>query len=166
MKNHLLKLTIILLFLGLKSLHAQETVPASGGDASSDNSGSASYSVGQMIYTSNSGEDFSTTQGVQQSYVITFPVGIEDVKGVDLMVSAYPNPTTDFLVLKVDNSEISDLSYSLFDMKGRLLKNSKIRESNTTIEMWDLVASTYFLKITTTNQSLPKEIKTFKIIKN
>jgi hypothetical protein len=166
MKLFRLKLILLLLlFFGFKSIYAQKAVPASGGEASG-NSGSASYSIGQMIYTSNSGTNFSASEGVQQSYEITITTNIEEDQRINLKVSAYPNPTNDFLTLKVDNSEISKLSYKLFNLQGKLLKDDKITESNTNIDMRNLVPSAYFLKIIQSTPSFTQEIKTFKIIKN
>ena len=78
MKHFRLKLILLLLlFFGFKSIQAQKTVPASGGEASG-NKGSASYSIGQMIYTSNVGTNFSRTEGVQQSYEITLTTSIKE----------------------------------------------------------------------------------------
>jgi len=166
MKHFRLKLILLLLlFFGFKSIQAQKTVPASGGEASG-NKGSASYSIGQMIYTSNVGTNFSRTEGVQQSYEITLTTSIKEDQRINLMVSAYPNPTSDYLTLKVDNSEVSKLSYNLFNVQGKLLKNNKITESNTNIDMRNLIPSTYFLKIIQSIPSSSQEIKTFKIIKN
>lgn len=58
--------TILLLGLGLTSLHAQESVNTTGGNASGSG-GSASYSVGQVVYTSNTETSGSVAQGVLQS---------------------------------------------------------------------------------------------------
>ena len=55
MKRKKIKLSaIFLLGLGLTVIQAQESAVASGGDASGS-SGSMSYSIGQMVYTTNSG---------------------------------------------------------------------------------------------------------------
>lgn len=166
---------ILLLGLGLQVIQAQEAIPASGGEASGSG-GSASYSVGQMIYTTNTGTNGSVAQGVQQPYEISVVTGIEEAKGINLSVSAYPNPTNDFLTLKVDASAtniIPSLSYQLFDMQGKLLETKKITGNETSIVMSNLVPATYFLKIYTEGRSdrtgaiqNDKKIKTFKIIKN
>ena len=168
MRHKKLKLSAILLLgLGLTGLQAQETIPATGGNASGSG-GSASYSVGQVVYTTNTGANGSVAQGVQQPFeisVVTGITGIEEAKGINLSVSAYPNPTTDFLILKVDASaslSIQSLSYQLFDMNGKRLQNKKIEGNETSIAMSNLVPATYFVKVLQGN----KEVKTFKIIKN
>ena len=165
MKHKDLKLSaIFLLGLGLTGLQAQTAVPATGGNASGSG-GTVSYSVGQVVYTTNLGTTGSVAQGVQQPFEISVVTGLEEAKGINLSVSAYPNPTTDFLNLKVDASttiSIQSMSYQLFDISGKLLETKKLEGNETNIVMSNLVPATYFVKITDGN----KEVKTFKIIKN
>jgi hypothetical protein len=151
------------LFLGLSLgvLQAQEVIPASGGEAAG-NGGSVSYSVGQIAYQTHYGTSGSVSEGVQQPYEISVVTGIEEAKGINLTVSAYPNPTTDYLTLRIDEFEISNLSYQLYDMSGRLLQNERITGNQTIIVMSNLVPAIYFVKVVQRN----KEVKTFKIIKN
>jgi hypothetical protein len=162
MRNAKLKLSaILMLFIGLTGLHAQNAIPASGGNASGGG-GTASYSVGQIVYTTNTGTNGSVTQGAQQPYEISAVTGIEEAKGISLLVSAYPNPTTDFLKLKIEGDLQTQYFASLYDISGKLLENKKITSNSTNIFMGNYISGTYFLKVSD-NQ---KEIKTFKIIKN
>jgi len=163
MRHKKLKLSAVLfLGLGLTGLQAQTAVPATGGNASGSG-GTVSYSVGQVAYTTNTGgSNGSVAQGVQQPFEISVITGLEEAKGISLSLSAYPNPTTDFLNLKVENYDNTNLSYQLFDMNGKLLESKKITGNQTSIVMSNLVPATYFVKVTESN----KEVKTFKIIKN
>jgi hypothetical protein len=155
-----LKVSVLLLFLGLVGLSAQEVIPASGGNASGSG-GSASFSVGQLMFNTHTGTNGSVAEGVQQPYEISTITGIEEVLGIDLVSSVYPNPTADFLTLRVEDNLNMELSYQLFDIGGRLLKINKVTENETTIDMVRFSAGTYFLKITDNN----RDVKTFKIIK-
>lgn len=162
MQHKRLKLSVVfLLVLGLMGLQAQKSVNSTGGNASGSG-GSASYSVGQVVYTTNTGTNGSVSQGVQQPYEISVVTGIEEAKGINLSVSAYPNPTTDYLTLSIGEFDISNLSYQLYDMNGKLLQNAKITGNQTSIVMSNLVPANYFVKVIQGN----KEVKTFKIIKN
>ena len=157
-----LKLSAVLLLgLGLTGLQAQESVNATGGDASGSG-GTVSYSVGQVVYTNNTGTNGSVAQGVQQAFEISVVTGLEEAKGINFLVMAYPNPTTDYLTLRIDEFEISNLSYQLYDINGKLLQNEKITSDQTSIVMSNLLPATYFVKVIQGN----KEVKTFKIIKN
>jgi hypothetical protein len=109
MRHKKIKLSAVLLLgLGLTGLQAQTSVNATGGDASGGG-GSVSYSVGQVVYTTNTGANGSVAQGVQQPFEISVVTGIEEAKGINLSVSAYPNPTTDYLELKVESEKLKDI---------------------------------------------------------
>lgn len=151
---------IFLLGLGLTSVQAQEAILATGGKASGDG-GSVSYSVGQVVYSTNRGANGSVTQGVQQPYEISVVAGIEQATGIMLELSAYPNPASDFLTVKAENYDTDNLSYQLFDINGKLLESKKAEGNETIIVISNLVPATYFLRVVENNE----EIKTFKIVK-
>jgi hypothetical protein len=162
MKHKELILSTLLLFsLGLAGAFAQSAMPAAGGNASG-NGGSVSYSVGQVVYSTNTGASGSEVQGVQQPYEISVITGLEEGKTISMQCSAFPNPATYYVNLKVENYKTENLAYQLYDVSGKLLENKKVDANETSIDMHDLVISTYFLKVTQNN----KEIKVFKIIKN
>lgn len=159
------KLSVILLFaLGLTGLQAQESVNTTGGNALGSG-GTVSYTVGQTVYQSHTGSNGSVEEGVQQPYEISVVTGIE-LTAISLMITAYPNPTTNYLTLSIDGDvktshNLSLMSYQLFDMYGKLLKSEKIEGSETSIAMSNLVSATYFVKVIQDQ----REVKTFKIIK-
>lgn len=154
-----------LLVCNVTSINAQNNTVSSGGEATGTG-GKVSYTVGQIDYTTyDGGVNGSVAQGVQQPFEISIITGLEEAKGINLVCSAYPNPTTDFLTLKVDAStmlSIQSMSYQLYDISGKLLETKKLESNETSIIMSNLAAATYFLKVTEGN----KEVKTFKIIKN
>jgi len=162
MKRNLLKFCALLLFvLGVNGLQAQEAIIASGGNATGSG-GSVSYSVGQVCYKTITGDNGSVNQGVQQPYEISVVSGIAQAKHINIKCIAYPNPTTDKLTLSVDDFELANLSYKLYDMSGRLLQTKKINSNKTSINMSKLLHASYFVKVLKENT----EVKTFKIIKN
>lgn len=159
MNPKMLLISVALLLGGLAGLQAQEAILATGGNGSSIG-GSVSFSIGLVAYNTNTGATGSTAQGVQQPFEIW--VGLDEAKGISLSCSAYPNPATDFLTLRVDNSNYSTLTFFLYDMDGKLLKSNRLESDESIIAMGNLIPATYFLKVTDNN----KEVKTFKIIKN
>ncbi len=148
------------LISAITGVKAQQGFTAAGGGASGSG-GNAAYSVGQIVYTTNTGAGGSVAQGVQQPYEISIVLGLEDHQ-ISLNMKVYPNPTSDFLILNVGNFELSTLNFELFDVSGKLLESKKITSITETISMENLPSSTYFLKVTSNNE----EVKTFKIIKN
>lgn len=162
MRHKRLQLSAILLLgLGLTGLQAQERINTAGGDASGSG-GSVSFSIGQLVYQTHTGTNGSVAKGVQQPFEISVVIGSEETERITFMVSAYPNPVVDCITLSIREVDISNLSYHLFDVNGKLLRSEKITASHTNIEMGKFVTSCYFLKVTRGN----KEVKTFTIIKN
>jgi hypothetical protein len=162
MEHKKLKLCVLLLFgLGLTGLQAQNAQLSSGGNASGSG-GSVTFSVGQLATATISGPSGSVAQGVQQPFEISIVDGTDEGQKINLLVAAYPNPTTTSLTLKVEHFSLTNLTYQLFDMNGKLLHNSKIESNELGIDMSRLVPAIYYLKISEEN----REIKTFKIIKN
>jgi hypothetical protein len=162
-----MKLTKIIsssfLLLGLKllGLQAQQVIPASGGNASGSG-GTASYTVGQVLYTTNIGSKGSVVQGVQQTYEISVISGVENAKDINLSYIVFPNPTADYLTLKINSNSQIRFVASLYDINGRLISMQGIESNESRIEMKNLVSGVYFLKVYNTIGL----IKTFKIIKN
>lgn len=158
-----LKLTVVLLFgLGFTGVQAQETVLAAGGNALLAGQGSVSYSVGQVVYCTNTGTTGSVSQGVQQPFEISVMTGFKEYAGIDLLISAYPNPTADNLILTFNNSKISDYAFQLFDFSGKLIESRELTCNQANIDFSNLDPAIYCLKVFENR----KEIKVFKIIKN
>lgn len=147
--------------LGIQAQNIHETILPAGGNANGS-SGSVSYSVGQTVYTTNTGTNGSVAQGVQQPYEISVLDAIEEANGIDLIVTAYPNPTSDNLTLSISEFDFSNLLYQMYDATGKMVASEKVVDPKTSIDMNGLVSATYFLKIVQDGQI----VKTFKIIKN
>jgi len=159
MKNKKIYIIAFCLFGAGTAIQAQQTIAAAGGNATGSG-GSVSYSVGQLTYTTYQSTTGTVSQGVQQPYEI-LTIGIDEVPGISLEYSVYPNPTSGLLKLKTENVPMKDLWYRLYDMNSKLLINNKIDATEMDIPMENLESATYFL-IINENQ---KEVKTFKIIK-
>ena len=140
---------------------AQETVLASGGNASGSG-GSASYSIGQIFYTLNTGSDGSVAQGIQQPYEISAVSSTVNTDGIKLSFSVYPVPASNFVKLQVNNHETQKMNFQFVDLNGKVLSNKKISTSVTKIPMDHLTKGIYFLRVSENG----KYLKTFKIIKN
>ncbi|MFH6994123.1 T9SS type A sorting domain-containing protein [Flavobacterium sp. FlaQc-48] len=156
--------TFLILFISYISFmtnsYAQESIVVSGGNATGTG-GSSSYSIGQVVYASLPGSNAYVLQGIQQPYEI-ITLGNDEFYGINLLMTAYPNPTVDVLNLVIVNDKLDDLAYNLFDINGKIISgNSKITNSETSVSMQGLNQGIYFLGITNNN----KTIKTFKIIK-
>lgn len=162
MKQTKAKFAALFFFLiGMTGLYAQVTVTTTGGNASGSG-GTSSYTVGQLGYTTNSGTTGSVAQGVQQPFEISIVEGVEEAKEIELSCLLFPNPTSDFVNLKLNSFKVENIIYQIFDFNGKLLESKTIEGGETSIEMKKYADAVYFLKVFQGD----KELKTFKIVKN
>jgi len=124
---------------------AQAAIVGSGNNASGSG-GTASFTMGQIDFRAFTGTDGSVYQGVQQPYEF-FSVGAEEIPGVFLFCSLYPNPTTELVTLYVSDITVLNLRYELYDLGGRLLRSGNVTTLETTIPMGHLPAAVYILKV-------------------
>jgi len=139
--------------------HAQQAFSASGVEATGSG-GSASSTVGQLFSESYTATTGAVSQGMQQPFefqVLSAP----EITTVNLTAATYPNPTNDFIILKITDRTVNNLQYTLFDVNGRAIVSHAIAASSTQIQMKDLAIGVYVLKVSQQN----KPLKTFKILK-
>jgi hypothetical protein len=148
------------LFMQIQFSSAQQATIASGGNLIGSG-GNMSYSIGQITYKTKTGINGSMAQGVQQPFEISTVLGIEEIQ-IQLDLTAYPNPTNDYLTLTLNKFDLSELSFELLDSTGKLIETRKINNTTETIPMIDLPKANYFVKVISNG----KVVKVFKIIKN
>lgn len=171
LKPKLIALCLIIpfwVFCCATSMQAQETVTSSGGEATGSGV-TVSYTLVQLFYTTHSGTNGSVAEGVQQTYEISVVTGLDETEVINLECTVYPNPTSDFLVLKIDASStlsIRSMEYQLYDMNGQLLESKYPTANETTIDMAKLLPGIYFLKVIDNSTDAKPCVSTFKIIKN
>ena len=159
MKTYTLSFLAFLLSFSVQAQTSHQVLSATGGDASGSG-GTVAYSVGQIAYTTSTGTTGSVAQGVEQAYEI-YSVGIKET-ALNISLSVFPNPTSDFLTLKVQDYNNEALSYNLLDEQGKLVLNEQIITQDTQVAMSTLARGAYFINVLQEN----KKIQTFKIIKN
>ena len=138
---------------------SQEIISSTNGD-SSGSGGSSSYTIGQVFFNTIESDYGSLVQGVQQPFEFQ-TLSTPALLTVQLTAVTYPNPTTDFVLLKILDTALENLQYTLFDLNGKTIVSKKINSFSTRITMKNFAIGLYLLKLTKNNQPL----KTFKIIK-
>ncbi len=152
---------LVPLFTSVVSMEAQNAHVAAGG-LGTGGTGNVSYSIGQVVYGTSSAGGTSVAAGVQQVYDISVVSGLsENTSGLSL--TAFPNPATDYIQLKISDYSVENLIYQVFDTQGKLLDSQKIESAEERIMMKNYASATYFLKVIDQKNTT---IKTFKIIKN
>jgi hypothetical protein len=141
-------------------LQGQETIPATGGNATGSG-GSVSYTIGQILYNTFSGTNGTVAQGVQQPYEISVVTAIRNTEEINLECFVYPNPTSGLAKLVFKSPDYENMRFRLFDVNGVLLQDKKVESMETEISLENLSSSVYFLKVIKNNL----EVKVFKIVK-
>ena len=158
MKHYFSIIALLLLFFQTSAQSAFVTV---GGEATGEG-GTASFSVGQVVYTSTEDNQYTISEGIQQAYTIKdiTPDAIKNLVNIELV--AYPNPTSDVLHLSVKDAAIDKLSYSISDVKGRLQETGTILGAESTLQFSQYLAGVYFVEV----KKDGKLVKRFEILKN
>ncbi len=157
-QNLIKAVSTILLLCIITGANAQQAIVATGGNGTGVG-GSVSYSTGQVSYSTIQNLDASISEGVQQPYEI-FTVSLNSDSGIKLTV--YPNPSSDYLTLDFDNTDLAGVVYQIYDANGKLLIEETAISVKTAISIKDFVPATYFLKASKGNT----EVAVFKIVKN
>ena len=139
-------------------LLSQEVV-STGGDYYKNESGSISSTLGETVVETFSQNSYILTQGFQQSSLEV--TAIEEISRLYFEINAFPNPTTEFVKLKVDTKDFAGMKFKLIDMNGRTLQIKNITQNETNIYFHQLPPATYLLIV----NDRTNELKTFKIIK-
>ena len=140
---------------------AQSAVTTSGGEASG-NSGNLSYSIGQTFCSANAGTSGQINEGVQQPYEIYDVTDVQSAILGEISLSAFPNPTSNYLTLRIESDNIEGFDCAMYDISGKEILQKRITSSETSLDMNSLPSATYFVQVTKQN----REVKTFKIVKN
>lgn len=152
---------IVLFFIvAAHQANAQNGIVATGGNATNI-SGSVDFSIGQIAYKHINVAGGSVNMGVQQPWEVIV-LGADNFPSIVVEMSVYPNPTTDFVILKIEDLKTENLNCRLMDVSGKQIEETKISKAETHLLLNNLNTGSYILNIFRNNQI----IKSFSIIKN
>ncbi len=147
---------IIILLLPLAGI-SQPDVIAAGGDYYETSNVRMSYTLGQTVTATVSGNGVAATQGFQQtSYVIV------DLKepDADMNVSLYPNPTSGELVLDFSTIPASNTTVKVIDFTGKVVLITTVANQKQSLDLSQLPTGNYIVNIKNDTQE-----RNFKVIK-
>lgn len=152
MKIHTLVLFSIFASLAVS---AQEVV-ATQGESYSIANGSIDFTIGEVIIDTGTDGTNDITQGFHQTNW-NF-VGVEDF-APNYEAIIFPNPTED--VLNIRTSMYENVTYTLYDAKGKLVMQNVLSAEQTPIQVSQLAPGNYSIILNNQTQNL----KTFKLVK-
>ncbi len=112
-------------------------------------------------YTLSAGEDMAMIDMIRFPVNNTVPSSIPDnplLSGI----SVFPNPVSSYLTIDMDGVSVSNAEACIYDIEGRLVKNIFLRNLPGKINMEDLPAGIFILKVSVRG----KEAGNVKLIKN
>ena len=149
--------------LAIFTANAQTTLPellSSAGDSFNNTSYQLDWSIGELTTETYTGSQNTLTQGFHQgTYIIT---NIYENPLLEFTIIAFPNPTSDFISLKVESTKVESMQYTITDLSSRVLQIGKVLYETKQINFSNYAVGTYLISITQNNQLL----KSFQIIKN
>ncbi len=138
------------------AMSAQEVI-SSQGNTYSNGTNTVDYTIGETVIATVSNGTNDVTQGFHQTKLTV--TSIEDLD-INLNVNIYPNPTSDKVIVSMENYE--NMRFVLFDANGKVLNEAIITSAATEINVTDYAYGNYLLSITD-NQNT--KLKTYQIIK-
>ena len=77
----------------------------------------------------------------------------------DLLVSVYPNPTTDKIILAFNELVTGKVNLSIYDQMGKLvMEENKEGQAELSYSLANLAAGNYFVKVNTANKEYVTQI--------
>lgn len=141
-----------------------ETVGSAGAKMEQSN-GSVTFTVGELIVQSFADANGNVlgngyTSGAASS---TQVVTVTEVPDDYMRVSIFPNPTTDLVHIKIEDSKIAAFSIRIFDAQGKIIQDEKYQSVNAAIGVNAATWQTGYYLITIISEN--KTIGTYSIIK-
>jgi hypothetical protein len=140
-------------------LKAQQVV-SSGGGQGAGSGVRISWTIGEPVISTLRSGSLILTQGFHQTRLSL--TAIEEIPVPGLKLSVFPNPTAEFINLKIEEGDFALFQYTLLDINGKSLKTNKLKEASTRVDMGKLAAGIYLLRISRKNG---ETIKTCRVVK-
>lgn len=135
-----------------------QTVVSSQGDSYETTAGSVSFTIGEVVINTETDGTTDLTQGFHQTNW-NF-LGLDD-HASDYEASIFPNPSTDALNIKV--SDYENITYSMYDAAGRLVRSGELSSVLTEVNVQNLETGSYQLQLVDEKNNT---LKNFKLLKN
>lgn len=147
MKCLFISVFLVLSALSLKAQVKQEVIASAGGYKTTPGI-SLSWTLGETIVPTFKSQDGTLilTHGFQQQLIIT---AIEENIDVLVDVKVFPNPASDVINIRFGNPVAGEISISLLDSNGRLVRRDLAEDSITEMQMnlQDVPSGIYYLRL-------------------
>lgn len=148
----------ITMYILVGTSSAQEVIATAGGNHHAGGA-SISWTVGEGVIETFAAGSYILTQGMHQPTLTV--VSVTELSDPEFIVTAYPNPATDYLKLHIRHEEPGDFRYILGNMHGNPIFSERMKGTEEQIDMSALPRGFYLLTVIHDKQP----VKTISIIK-
>lgn len=157
------KIFVLILIARFSVVCGQSVAPdviGSSGDFYKNAKVILSWTLGECITETDSAAGIVLTQGFQQpDYSL---VSIYEHPDIQMLVKAYPNPTTGKITIEIPDKQTNACSLTIRNLNGQLLLNETFTGNSKQIDLSLYAKGEYVLSILLKNGEIAK---TFKIVK-
>ena len=79
--------------------------------------------------------------------LITSSSSVEKLFSKNMLFDLYPNPATDFVSFNIDNTNNADLTLTVYNVMGKIVKSETLQQNQKQINVKDLSRGIYFVEI-------------------
>ena len=149
MKKQLLTIAAMALFGAIKAQTVMPEVLSSSGGSGQTAQVSLAWTIGEPVTTTVSDGTSTLTQGFQQPTLLIATAQNEINELTSLLI--YPNPTADYVTVKMDQATQASYSYRVFDSAGKLVSEGKATSANPNISFQGLASGQYTISLLNQN---------------
>ncbi len=153
---------LTLFISGYASVFAQEIgrhILSTGGGISNTESHHLSWTIGDLIISTEYHDDGIFTQGFQQPHL--FISEQENSSSDSFAAKVFPNPTQDQVEIVIENLD-TELLIELFDLSGKLITQKKSQLPKESLDLSQLPSAQYLLRVSIPSQ---RTFRVFEILK-
>jgi len=100
---------------------------------------------GTYFITVRMSNDSIPSDTARETYLLTFPTAVQNVNQTATNISLYPNPSVNELNVNFTGSDA--VAIAIYDITGKQLYNYKVQGNTAKLNVQDLAAGTYFIRL-------------------
>jgi len=152
-------LSAVFFFFLFNLCAAGQELISSGGANDKSGTASLSWSIGESVIETFTNANSTLTQGFQQSKLIV--TSINELPDLTYAITVFPNPASEYVILKIGTDAFKNLTYQLADINGKFISQMQLKNTETEIPLNNLPPSVYILNVSENKIT----VKSFKVIK-
>lgn len=159
MKTKFIFLILLLIHVCIFGQTLEPQLLSTAGKEFINNDNSLSWSLGEISINTIYSNDAILTQGFQQTGIYTTATLNPEMK---MNLSLYPNPTFDYITIKIEDDEYDNKAFRIIDISGKICYHGIITSKKHIIDISNFTAGLYFITLTREKDMIITNSKFFK----